>query len=102
MSTTRDILFAFVSKSPSKTERDWSTMDKKAFATCFALMKLEYLLRDIDFVLRYTSHGSRKSNLHQPWLQRSGETIEARNPRALILSIFQGLRTKWRRKRSPA
>ena len=45
----------FVSKSPSKTERDWSTMDKKAFATCFALMKLEYLLRDIHFVLR-TDH----------------------------------------------
>ena len=43
---------AFVSKSPSKTERNWSTMEKNAFATCFALMKLEYLLRDIHFVLR--------------------------------------------------
>jgi len=49
MSTTRDILFAFVSKSPSKTERNWSTMEKNAFATCFALMKLEYSLRDIHF-----------------------------------------------------
>ena len=57
---------AFVSKSLSKTERNWSTIDKEAFAIFFALMKLEYLLRDIDFVLRYTSHGSRKSNLHQP------------------------------------
>jgi len=32
-------------------------MDKKAFATCFALMKLEYLLRDIHFALR-TDHAN--------------------------------------------
>ena len=48
---------AFVSKSLSKTERNWSTIDKEAFAIFFALMKLEYLLRDIHFVLR-TDHAN--------------------------------------------
>jgi len=48
---------AFVGKSLSKTERNWSTIGKEAFAIIFALMKQEYLLRDIHFVLR-TDHAN--------------------------------------------
>ena len=48
---------AFVSKLLSKAERNCYTIDKEAFAIFFALMKLEYLLHDIHFVLQ-TDHAN--------------------------------------------
>ena len=55
--TNTEFPVAFLSKSLSRAERNWSTIDKEAFAIYFALIKFEYLLRDIHFVLR-TDHAN--------------------------------------------
>ena len=46
---------AFVSKVFSKQQTRWSTIEKEAYATVFCFKKLEYLLRDVHFVL-HTDH----------------------------------------------
>ena len=46
---------AFISKALNTTEIKWSTPEKECYAIFFALVKLEYLLRDIFFTLR-TDH----------------------------------------------
>ena len=46
---------AFISKALNTTEVKWSTPEKECYAIFFALVKLEYLLRDIHFTLR-TDH----------------------------------------------
>ena len=48
---------AFLSKTLSKTERKWSTIEKEAYAIYFALTKWEHHLRDIKFTLR-TDHAN--------------------------------------------
>ena len=46
---------AFISKALNKTQLNWSPYEKEAYAIYFALRKLEYLLRDIQFRLK-TDH----------------------------------------------
>ena len=46
---------AFLSKSLTPQEQKWDTIDKEAFAIYYALIKLEYLIRDIHFILK-TDH----------------------------------------------
>ena len=46
---------AFLSKTLSKTERKWSTLEKEAFAIYFSLTKWEHYLRDAQFTLQ-TDH----------------------------------------------
>jgi len=46
---------AFVSKSLTTQQTDWSTPDKEAFALHFTLQKCDYLLRDAHFLLK-TDH----------------------------------------------
>ena len=45
----------FISKSFTAEQRRWSTPEKEAYAIFYALRKLEYLLRDVFFVLE-TDH----------------------------------------------
>ncbi len=46
---------AFISKSLTKEKLNWSVPEKEAYAIYYALQKLEYLVRDVYFVLR-TDH----------------------------------------------
>ena len=46
---------SYMSRALSKTEINWSTTDKEAYAIVFALYKFEHLLRDINFTIR-TDH----------------------------------------------
>jgi hypothetical protein len=46
---------AFISKALNKTESRWSTPEQECYAIFYALVKYEYLLRDIFFTLR-TDH----------------------------------------------
>ena len=45
----------FLSKSLSKTQQRWSTIEKECYSIHYAIKRFEYLLRDIHFVLR-TDH----------------------------------------------
>jgi hypothetical protein len=51
--TTRSV--AFVSKALSDSQRRWSTPEKECYAIYYAMRKLDYLLRDRQFLLR-TDH----------------------------------------------
>ena len=46
---------AFVSKSLTATQINWSTIQKEAYAIFFCCTKLDYLLRDRTFTI-YTDH----------------------------------------------
>ena len=46
---------SFLSKALSGPQLNWSTYDKEAYAIYFAILKLQYLLRDIKFTVR-TDH----------------------------------------------
>jgi len=46
---------AFISKSLTKERLRWSVPEKEAFAIFYAFQKLEYLIRDVYFILR-TDH----------------------------------------------
>lgn len=48
-------VIAFMSKLLTKTQQNWSTPEREAFAIYEAFRKFEYLLRDIHFVL-HTDH----------------------------------------------
>jgi hypothetical protein len=51
----REVPIQFLSKSLSKQERRWSTIEKEAYAIFYSLQKWEHLLRDTKFLLR-TDH----------------------------------------------
>ena len=51
----KEVPIAFISKALTTTEVKWSTPEKECYAIFYALVKLEYLLRDIHFTLR-TDH----------------------------------------------
>ena len=51
----KELPVSFISKSLNKTEIKWSVPEKECYAIFFAVVKLEYLLRDIHFTLR-TDH----------------------------------------------
>ena len=55
MKDNQKLPVAFISKSLTRAEIKWSTIEKEAFAIFYAFLKLEYLLRDIKFTLR-TDH----------------------------------------------
>ena len=42
----------FISKTLSKSEKRWDTVEKEAYAIFFALKKLKYLLHDKSFTIR--------------------------------------------------
>ena len=46
---------AFMSKSLTNAEANWSTIEKECYAIIFSLKKFEYLIRDIKFKIR-TDH----------------------------------------------
>jgi hypothetical protein len=46
---------SFLSKALSGAQLNWSTYDKEAYAIYYAILKLQYLLRDIKFTVR-TDH----------------------------------------------
>ena len=48
---------AFMSKSLTKTERNWTTIEKECYAIVHTLRKYEYLLRDVKFTLK-TDHAN--------------------------------------------
>ena len=48
---------AFMSKSLTKTERRWTTVEKECYAIYMTLKKYEYLLRDIPFKIK-TDHAN--------------------------------------------
>ena len=48
---------AFVSKAFDETQRRWSTYEKEGYAIWYSLKKLQYLLRDVPFILR-TDHAN--------------------------------------------
>lgn len=51
-----EVPIAFVSKALTKSQREkWATNEKEAYAIFYALTELEYLIRDIPFVLQ-TDH----------------------------------------------
>ena len=51
----QELPIAFISRALNATEVKWSTPEKECYAIFYALVKLEYLLRDIKFTLR-TDH----------------------------------------------
>ena len=51
----KELPIAFLSKALNPTEIKWSVTEKECYAIFFALVKYEYLLRDIKFTLR-TDH----------------------------------------------
>lgn len=51
----QEIPIAFMSKSLSERESKWPTVEKECYAIYFALVKFEYLLRDVHFCIR-TDH----------------------------------------------
>ena len=53
--TTLEQPIAFISKSLSGAQLNWSTIEKEQYTIVYALNKLDYLLRDIPFTLR-TDH----------------------------------------------
>ena len=48
---------SFLSKSLNKTQLKWSTIEKECYAIFWALYKLDYLIRDIEFLLK-TDHAN--------------------------------------------
>ncbi len=61
----------FISKSLAKERLNWSVPEKEAYAIFYALQKLEYLLRDVYFVIR-TDH----KNL--TYINQEGSPIQVR------------------------
>jgi hypothetical protein len=53
----KEVPISFLSKTLSKTERKWSTIEKEAYAIFYALSKWEMYLRDSHFTLR-TDHAN--------------------------------------------
>jgi hypothetical protein len=53
----RETPISFLSKTLSRTERKWSTIEKEAYAIFYALSKWEMYLRDTHFTLR-TDHAN--------------------------------------------
>ena len=51
----REYPIIFVSKSLTKAQLNWSTIEKEAFAIYYTLKKYEHMLRDVKFVLQ-TDH----------------------------------------------
>jgi hypothetical protein len=61
----------FVSKLLTKPERRWDTVEKEAYAIVYSSKKLEYLLRDRQFILRTDSKNLTYLNTeHKPKVQR--------------------------------
>jgi len=56
---------AFISKKLDKTQLKWSTIEKEAYAIYYAFRKLEYLIRDVPFVLQ-TDHANLVSSNEEP------------------------------------
>ena len=62
---------AFLSRTLTKTERKWSTLEKEAYAIYFALTKWEHYLRDAKFTLRTDHKNLTYMNQHtSPKVQR--------------------------------
>jgi len=53
--STVDQPIEFISKAFSKQQRGWSTNEQEAYAIFYTCRKLDYLLRDVFFVLQ-TDH----------------------------------------------
>ena len=51
----KEVPIAFISKTLTQSQRNWSTPQKEAFAIYYALCKLEHLFLDRDFVI-HTNH----------------------------------------------
>jgi transposase InsO family protein len=61
---------AFISKSLSRVERRWSTIEKEQYAIFYALKKWEHLLRGIHFTLRTDHDNLRRMNDGSPKVVR--------------------------------
>ena len=67
----RRVPIQFISKTLTKTERKWDTVEKEAYAIFYAFNKLEYLLRDRTFTLRTDAKNLTYINTeHKPKVQR--------------------------------
>ena len=66
----KEVPIAFISKALPPRHREWSTPEKECFAIYYALVKLEYLLIDKEFIV-HTDH----ANL--TFLQKSQRTQES-------------------------
>ncbi len=51
----RQLPLAFISKSLSKTQQRWATIEKECYAIWYAVRHLEHILRDVYFIIR-TDH----------------------------------------------
>ena len=69
----RKLPIRFISKTLSKAEKRWDTVEKEAYAIFFALKKLKYLLHDKSFTIRTDSknlsymNAENKSQKVQRW-----------------------------------
>ena len=61
---------AFISKSLSKVQQRWSTIEKECYAIWYALRSLEYLLRDVRFTIRTDHKNLRYLNTNSPKVVR--------------------------------
>eukprot|EP00969_Alexandrium_andersonii_P159352 7040487-Alexandrium_andersonii.AAC.1 len=60
----------FLSKTLSKVQQRWSTIEKECYAIWYALKSLEHLLRDVHFTLRTDHRNLTYLNINSPKVVR--------------------------------